>query len=171
MLMMEKNLFFTTYRPIAKVSRGQTALGAPSLVFSPSARTCSLKRSYHYAHRSRARAEGENPARSSRPLLRNNPLSPLWNQLVAEETGLVSHPAFETLPVLVLGLGDLVLLIVHAIGDEAIDDPGEFMRGGDYRRRRAHSGAQPAEVSPERRLAAKQGLGGSYGALRRPSPS
>ena len=49
MLMMEKSLFFTTYRPIAKVSRGQPALGAPSLVFSPSARTCPLKRSHHYA--------------------------------------------------------------------------------------------------------------------------
>ncbi len=49
MLMMKKNLFFTTYRPIAKVSREQTSLGAPSLVFSPSARTCSLKRSHHYA--------------------------------------------------------------------------------------------------------------------------
>ena len=49
MLMVKKNLFFIICPTIAKVSRGQTALGAPSLVFSPSARTCSLKRSHHYA--------------------------------------------------------------------------------------------------------------------------
>ncbi len=49
MLMLKKNLFFSIYSDIGKVSREQTALGAPSLVFSPSARTCSLKRSHHYA--------------------------------------------------------------------------------------------------------------------------
>ena len=49
MLMLKKNLFFSIYPAIAKVSRVQTALGAPSLVFSPSARTCSFKRSHHYA--------------------------------------------------------------------------------------------------------------------------
>ena len=49
MLVLKKNLFFSIYPAIAKVSRGPTALGAPSLVFSPSARTCSLKRSHHYA--------------------------------------------------------------------------------------------------------------------------
>ena len=46
--MPKKDLFFSIYPAIAKVSRGQTALGAPSLDFSPSARTCSLKRSHHY---------------------------------------------------------------------------------------------------------------------------
>ncbi len=49
MLMLKKNLFFSIYSDIGKVSREQTALDAPSLVFSPSARTCSLKRSHHYA--------------------------------------------------------------------------------------------------------------------------
>ena len=38
-----------TYGYFVAVSRAQTALGAPSLVFSPSARTCSLKRSPCYA--------------------------------------------------------------------------------------------------------------------------
>ena len=49
MLMLKKNFFVSIYPAIAKVSRGQTALGAPSLVFSTSARTCSLQRSHHYA--------------------------------------------------------------------------------------------------------------------------
>ena len=47
--MMKNNLFPSTYAIFPKVSPGQTALGARSLVFSPSARTCSLKRSHHYA--------------------------------------------------------------------------------------------------------------------------
>ena len=38
-----------TYGYFAAVSRAQTALGTPSLVFSPSACTCSLKRSPGYA--------------------------------------------------------------------------------------------------------------------------
>ena len=48
MRMMKKNLFLSTYTIFSKVSPGQTALGARSLVFSPSARTCSLERSHHY---------------------------------------------------------------------------------------------------------------------------
>ena len=47
--MMKKYLFVSIYGIVSRVSPGQTALGARSLVFSPSARTCSLKRSYHYA--------------------------------------------------------------------------------------------------------------------------
>ena len=46
---MKKILFLNIYGDFSMVSPGQTALGARSLVFSPSARTCSLKRSHHYA--------------------------------------------------------------------------------------------------------------------------
>ena len=46
--MMKKNLFLSIYADSSKVSPRQTAL-ARSLVYSPSARTCSLKRSHHYA--------------------------------------------------------------------------------------------------------------------------
>ena len=46
------------------VFRVQTVLGAPWLVFSASARACSLERSSGYALRSRARPEAENPAPS-----------------------------------------------------------------------------------------------------------
>ena len=46
--MMESNLFLSIYGNFARVAPVQTALGARSLVFSPSARTCSLKRSHHY---------------------------------------------------------------------------------------------------------------------------
>ena len=46
-------------------------LGALWLVFFPSARTCSLDRRNRYALRSRARAEGKNPAPLSRPPVRN----------------------------------------------------------------------------------------------------
>ena len=47
--MMKNNLFLSIYANFSKVSPGPTALGARSLVFSPSASTCSLKRSHHYA--------------------------------------------------------------------------------------------------------------------------
>ena len=46
---MKKVSSLSVYANFIEVSRKQTALGAPSLVFSPSARTCSLKRSHHYA--------------------------------------------------------------------------------------------------------------------------
>ena len=46
---MKKISSLSVYANFIEVSRKQTALGAPSLVFLPSARTCSLKRSYHYA--------------------------------------------------------------------------------------------------------------------------
>ena len=49
MRIMKNDLFFSVYANVPKVSPGQTALGARSLVFSPSARTCALKRSHHYA--------------------------------------------------------------------------------------------------------------------------
>ncbi len=49
MRMMKKDLFLNIYANFSRVAPGQTALGARSLVFSPSARTCSLKRSHHYA--------------------------------------------------------------------------------------------------------------------------
>ena len=49
MRMMKKNLFLSICANFSQGSPGQTALGARSLVFSPSARTCSLKRSHHYA--------------------------------------------------------------------------------------------------------------------------
>ena len=49
MRITKKNLFVSSYANFPSVSPGQTALGARSLVFSPSARTCSLKRSHHYA--------------------------------------------------------------------------------------------------------------------------
>ena len=45
----EKGFFLSISAIFSKVSPGLTALGAPLLVFSPSARTCSLKRSHHYA--------------------------------------------------------------------------------------------------------------------------
>ena len=45
----KKNLFLNICAIFSKVPPGQTALGARSLVFSPSARTCSLKRRHHYA--------------------------------------------------------------------------------------------------------------------------
>jgi len=38
--MMKKHLFLSIYWIFLRVSPGQTALGARSLVFSPSARTC-----------------------------------------------------------------------------------------------------------------------------------
>ena len=49
MRMMKNNLFLGIRVDLAKVSPAQTALGARALVFSPSARTCSLERSHHYA--------------------------------------------------------------------------------------------------------------------------
>jgi len=49
MRMTKKALFLTIYTNFFNFSPGQTALGARSLVFSPSARTCTLKRSHHYA--------------------------------------------------------------------------------------------------------------------------
>ena len=49
MRMRKRNLFLSNDTNFSKVSPGQTALGARSLVFSPSARTCSLERSHHYA--------------------------------------------------------------------------------------------------------------------------
>ena len=49
MRMMKKNLFLSICANFSQVSPEQTALDARSLVFSPSARTCSLKRSHHYA--------------------------------------------------------------------------------------------------------------------------
>ena len=49
MRMTKKNLFLSNYANFPKVSPGQTALGVRSLVFSSSARTCSLKRSHHDA--------------------------------------------------------------------------------------------------------------------------
>ena len=45
----KKNLLLNICANIPKVPLRQTVLGARSLVFSPSARTCSLKRSHHYA--------------------------------------------------------------------------------------------------------------------------
>ena len=49
MRIMKNDLFLSIYANCPKDSPGQTGLGARSLVFSPSARTCSLKRSHHYA--------------------------------------------------------------------------------------------------------------------------
>ena len=49
MRMTKKNLFLSICANCPKFSPEQTALGARSLVFSPSARTCSLKRSHYYA--------------------------------------------------------------------------------------------------------------------------
>ena len=49
MRMMKNNLFLSIFADFSKDFPGQTALGVRSLVFSPSARTCSLKRSHHYA--------------------------------------------------------------------------------------------------------------------------
>ena len=49
MRMMKKDLFLNIYGNFSKGSPEPTALGARSLVFSPSARTCALKRSHHYA--------------------------------------------------------------------------------------------------------------------------
>ena len=47
--MTKKDLFLSICAKLSKVSPKETALGARSLVFSPSARTCSLERSHHYA--------------------------------------------------------------------------------------------------------------------------
>ena len=49
MCMMKNILFIGIYEMFPNVAPEPTALGARSLVFSPSARTCSLKRSHHYA--------------------------------------------------------------------------------------------------------------------------
>ncbi|MCY3774636.1 MAG: hypothetical protein OXH11_01510 [Candidatus Aminicenantes bacterium] len=46
---MRKIRFSSICRFFGGICREQTALGTPSLVFSPSARTCSLKRSPNYA--------------------------------------------------------------------------------------------------------------------------
>ena len=45
----KKDLFLSISANCSKAFPGQPALGARSLVFSPSARTCFLKRSHHYA--------------------------------------------------------------------------------------------------------------------------
>ena len=45
----EKTIFLNICVNFSKVPLGQTALGARSLVYSPSSRTYSLKRSHHYA--------------------------------------------------------------------------------------------------------------------------
>ena len=47
--MTKRKLLLSSHADFPKVSPGQTALGARSLVFSPSARTCSLKRRHYYA--------------------------------------------------------------------------------------------------------------------------
>ena len=47
--MMRKVSSLSVYANLSKSPGNRLALGAPSLVFSPSARTCSLKRSHHYA--------------------------------------------------------------------------------------------------------------------------
>ena len=49
MRMTKNDLLLSICANFPKVSPRQTALGARSLVFSPSARTCALKRSHHYA--------------------------------------------------------------------------------------------------------------------------
>ncbi len=49
MRMMKKRYFLGIYEIFSRASPEPPALGARSLVFSPSARTCSLKRSHHYA--------------------------------------------------------------------------------------------------------------------------
>ena len=59
---MNKSLASTGYWSYIDGLRILTVLGAPWLVFSPSARTCSLASSARYVLRSRARAEDENPA-------------------------------------------------------------------------------------------------------------
>ena len=46
---MKKFLLLRVYANFFEISCIHAALGARSLVFSPSARTCSLKRSHHYA--------------------------------------------------------------------------------------------------------------------------
>ena len=46
---MKRILSLSIYADFIKVSWKQTALGTPSLIFSPSARTCSRKRSPGYA--------------------------------------------------------------------------------------------------------------------------
>ncbi len=61
---VEKCWLLTSWGALIGVFRGQTVLGAPWLVFSPSARTCSLEWCSGYALRSRARPEAENPAPS-----------------------------------------------------------------------------------------------------------
>ena len=58
-----------TYDFFASDSRLQTVLGAPSLVLSPSARTCSLKYNPYYVF-GRACGDSEIPARSSWPPVR-----------------------------------------------------------------------------------------------------
>ena len=47
--MMKKSVCLVIYEIFPAFSPGPTALDARSLVFSPSARTCFLKRSHHYA--------------------------------------------------------------------------------------------------------------------------
>ena len=61
---VEKCLSLTSCGALFGVFRVQIVLGAPWLVFSPSARACSLEWCSGYALRSRARAEAENPAPS-----------------------------------------------------------------------------------------------------------
>ena len=61
---VEKCLSLSSCGALYGVFRVQTVLGAPWLVFSPSARTCSLEWCSGYALRSRAHAEAENPAPS-----------------------------------------------------------------------------------------------------------
>ena len=66
-----KCLVFRARFPVSNVvARVQTALAAPSRVSWPCARTCSLNHRTPLCSRSRARAQGQDPPRSSRPLVR-----------------------------------------------------------------------------------------------------
>ena len=69
--LMKECLSSVRYWSFFEGMRVQTALGVLWLVFFPPARTCSLAGSSGYALRSRARAEGKNPAPLSRPPVRN----------------------------------------------------------------------------------------------------
>ena len=73
-----KGLFTVPYWACFEGMGEQTALGALWLVFFPSARTCSLEWCSGYALRSRARAEGKNPAPFSRPPVRNAGSRRFW---------------------------------------------------------------------------------------------
>lgn len=64
---MERCLSSTSCSALFGAFSVRTMLGAPWLVFYPSARTCSLERSSGYAPRSRAGADGETTGASITP--------------------------------------------------------------------------------------------------------
>ena len=53
----------------------------------------------------------------------------LWNKLVAEGACLAAEPAFKAAQVFALLGGEDAVVVGHAMGDQMVDDPRQFVRG------------------------------------------